>query len=104
MKKYWSNDILKQAINEIVEKMKKGDFVLYSPLIGVEEIKPTAYYYQTYNCEPSLAIECKDFVKSNFTILEIVNSEDIYLRCLDNSEMDEAYQELVLNFKNGLGE
>lgn len=50
MKKYWSNDILKQAINEIV------------------------------------------------------NSEDIYLRCLDNSEMDEAYQELVLNFKNGLGE
>lgn len=104
MKKYWSNDILKQAINEIVEKMKKRDFVLYSPLIGVEEVKPTAYYYQTYNCEPSLAIECKDFVKTNFTILEIINSEDIRLGCLDSGMDDEAYQELILNFKNGLGE
>lgn len=102
MKKYWSNDILQQAINEIVEKMKKGDFVLYSPLIGVEEINPTAYYYQTYNCEPSLAIECKDFVKSNFTILEIDDS-DIQLGSLDR-DIDGEYQFLGLKFKNGLGE
>lgn len=99
MKKYWSNDILKQAINEIVEKMKKGDFVLYSPLIGVEEIKPTDCYYQTYNCEPSLAIECKDFLKSNFTILEIYDSE-IRLGSL-NRDIDVEYQFLCLKFENG---
>lgn len=85
MKKYWSNDILKQAINEIVEKMKKGDFVLYYPLIGVD-----------------LAIECKDFVKSNFTILGIDDSE-IQLGSL-NRDIDVEYQFLGLKFKNGLGE
>lgn len=103
MKKHWSNDVLKQAINEIIEKMQKGGFVLYSPLIGVEEIKPTAFYYQTYNCEPSLAIECKDFVKSNFTILGIDNNcnfVDIHLGCLDSSMDDEVYQELVLRFED----
>lgn len=94
---------MKQAINEIVEKMQKGDFLLYSPLIvGVEEIKPTACYYQLYNCEPSLAIECKDFVKSNFTILGIDDSE-IQLGSLDR-DIDVEYQFLGLKFKNGLGE